>query len=35
MPESNELVRPDPDLIDLMDSDNEDLGPDEETASSS
>src|SRR5215207_6473078 len=30
MPESNELVRPDPDLIDLMDSDNEDLGPDEE-----
>jgi DNA recombination protein RmuC len=35
MPEGNELVRPDPDLIDLMDSDNEGVGPAEETASSS
>ena len=35
MPEGNELVRPDPDLIDLMDSDNEGVCPAEETASSS
>jgi DNA recombination protein RmuC len=35
MPEGNELVRPDPDLIDLMDADNEGVGPAEETASSS